>query len=308
MKLLEQLCRIPGTSGDERKIRDFLIQYFQENAFRFRQPPILHFGKGFQDSLLVIFGRPKQTYFAHLDTIGFTSRYDNHLVPIGGPDGKNGDILVFESEGKTKECRLVADEEDELLLVDFPQILIPGTTLTYKPDFKLEGDWIKSPYLDNRLGVWALLQLAERVENVAFAFTTYEEHGGGTAGLLARKLYLDHSISEVLVTDVTWSTNGVIPGKGPVVSLRDSRIPRKVYVDGIRKKLEEKNFQYQIEVEGTGGSDGREIQSLPFPIDWCFVGPASENPHSSLEWVKKSDAESFVDMLEILSKGITELD
>ncbi|HRH36003.1 MAG TPA: M20/M25/M40 family metallo-hydrolase [Catalimonadaceae bacterium] len=303
MKLLEQLCRIPGTSGDEKQIRDFLIQYFQENAFRFRQPPVLHFGKGFQDSLLVVFGHPKQAYFAHLDTIGYTAQYDNHLVPIGGPDGKNGDLLVFEIEDKTRECRLVEDE-DELLLVDYSKTILPGTTLRYKPTFKLDGDWIKSPYLDNRLGVWALLQLAERVENVAFAFTTYEEHGGGTAGLLARKLYLDHSVSQVLVTDVTWSTKGVFPGKGPVVSLRDSRIPRKSYSDAIRQHLTEKQFSFQLEVEGGGGSDGREIQNLPFPIDWCFVGPPSENPHSSLEWVHRSDAEAFVDMLEILSTGV----
>lgn len=304
MKLLEILCSIPGTSGDECRIRDFLIQYFQENEKSFKQKPVLYYGKGYQDNLLVVFGHPKQAFFAHMDTVGYTVRYDNHVIPIGGPAGKTGDVLVFETMGREFETRLVNEEDEDLCLVDFEKPISPGTTLTYKPDFHLDKTWIKSPYLDNRLGIWALLKIAPEVENVAFAFTTYEEHGGGAAGLLARLLYLDFGISQVIVNDITWITTGVHPGKGPVVSLRDSRIPRKSYIDSIRKLLSSHHFQFQLEVEAGGGSDGREIQHLPFPIDWCFVGPPSENPHSSKEGVKKSDAEAFVEMLRILSKGV----
>lgn len=308
MELLKQLCEIPATSGDESGLRNWLIRYFKENQHRFKQPPLLFYGPGYQDNLLVIFGHPRQSYFAHMDTVGYMVRYGNHVIPIGGPDGKNGDLMVFDLKGKKKECRLVADDEEELLMVDYAKTILPGTTITYGPNFILEKGWIKSPYLDNRLGIWALLQLAERVENVAFSFTTYEEHGGGGAGFLARKLFLDYGMTQAIIADVTWSTRGVFPGHGPVVSLRDSRIPRRKFTNAIRQTLDLKGFKYQLEVEAAGGSDGREIQHLPFSIDWCFVGPPSENPHSAQEWVKQSDAEAFVEMLELLSEGIPELD
>jgi putative aminopeptidase FrvX len=55
---------------------------------------------------------------------------------------------------------------------------------------------------------------------------------------------------------------------------------------------------FQLEVEFYGGSDGKEIQNLPYPIDWCFIGPPSDNPHSSLETVHKEDVTGFVQMLK----------
>lgn len=304
MELLASLCRIAGTSGDESRVLRFLIDYFTNNKNQFRQPPNLYYGPGYQDNLLVIFGKPRIGFFAHMDTVGYMVRYDNHVVPIGGPDGKTGDILVFDNQGKEGLCRLICDEAADLLLVDYPQILPPGTLLTYKDDFHIEKCWIKSPYLDNRLGIWACLSIASEVENVAFGFTTYEEHGGGGAGILARKLFLEYGLDKVIVTDVTWSTNGVFPGMGPVVSLRDSRIPRRKFVNQILKVLEDNQLSFQLEVESTGGSDGREIQHLPYPIDWCFVGPPSEHPHSSIEWVKPEDAHQFVHMLKLLAGGL----
>lgn len=307
MELLASLCSITGTSGDESRVLQFLVDYFTNGNKQFRQQPKLFFGPGYQDNFLVVFGQPKVGFFAHMDTVGYMVRYDNHVVPIGGPDGKTGDLLVFNHSGREALCRLVCDEAADLLLVDYPQTLLPGTILTYKDDFHIEKGWIKSPYLDNRLGIWACLQIASEVENVAFGFTTYEEHGGGGAGILARKLFLDYGLTQFLVTDITWSTKGVFPGMGPVVSLRDSRIPRKRFVDSIRQLLDRQDFTYQLEVESVGGSDGREIQNLPFPLDWCFVGPPSEHPHAALEWVKVSDAEAFVKMLSLLAEGFNRL-
>ena len=302
MELLKKLCNIPGTSGAEKAVTDFLLQFINKEKKDWKQEPEIWVGEGFQDNLVLIFGKPKVAFYAHLDTVGYTVRYDNYVIPIGGTDGRTGDSLVFEKEGKTLETRLVCEEENDLYLVDAHLPITPGTTLTYKPNFILENEYIKSPYLDDRLGVWALLQMAAEAENLALVFTTYEEHGGGAAGYIARLLFEKHKVSKSIITDVTWVTNGVHFGKGPAISLRDSRIPRKAFVDEIRQLAKKAGIPFQLEVESHGGSDGKEIQNLPYPIDWVFVGPPTENPHTALETVHKTDVDLFVKLLLVLAR------
>lgn len=308
MELLKQLCALPGTSGDEARIRDFVLARVIEKTGDFAGPHDLWYGEGFQDNLVVIFGSPKTAYYAHMDTTGYTCRYDNYVIPIGGTDGKTGDTLQYHKEGKWLETKLItgAGEEDNLLMVDARDPIAPGTTLTYKADFRLTDETVESPYLDNRLGVWALLQLIDaaltkELRNVAFVFTTFEEHGGGAAGMLARKLYKEYKTDRAIITDITWATEGVFLGKGPAISLRDSRIPRRAFVESILQKANASGIPYQREVEYHGGSDGREIQNLPYPIDWIFIGPPSANQHSSLETVHRRDVGAFLDLLKVVS-------
>lgn len=301
MQLLENLCAIPGTSGDETLVRDFLIGYFTDPARPWKQQPELKWGKGYKDNLLVIFGKPKRAFYAHMDTVGYTVRYDNYVVPIGGIDSHSGDILVYNLGGKQAETKLIQGVADDQVLVDSLVPIPAGTTLTYKPDFQIENDLLTSPYLDNRLAIWALLQISDGVEDCAFAFTSFEEHGGGGAGMLARMLYEAYGTDEAIIADITWATEGVFLGKGPAISLRDSRIPRKAYVDAIKSELVAAGLEFQLEVEYQGGSDGREIQNQPLPIDWCFIGPPSENQHSAHETVDLRDVDGFVRALRALA-------
>ena len=64
MKLLEELVAIRSASGDEGNMRDFLVDYVQSNKANWKVQPTLHFGDGFQDALVLIFGQPKTAIFA----------------------------------------------------------------------------------------------------------------------------------------------------------------------------------------------------------------------------------------------------
>jgi di/tripeptidase len=57
-------------------------------------------------------------------------------------------------------------------------------------------------------------------------------------------------------------------------------------------------------VEGTGGSDGKEIQASPYPIDWCFIGAAELNVHSPDEKVMKFDIECMRKLYAYLMKKL----
>lgn len=302
--LLRELCAIPGTSGDEAAVRDFILDYVARRKGDWKYQPEIFSGDGFQDNLILVFGKPRTAVYAHMDTVGYTVRYDNYLVSIGSPEGSSGDQLVFTENGIVHSTSLIAASKKNPALIDFPRPLEAGTTLTYKPSFQTDAAFIHSPYLDNRLGIWALLQLAPIAENTAIVFTSWEEHGGGAAAYLARFLLEKFGTSQALIADVTWSTEGVLPGKGPVISLRDSRIPRRSFTRKIRQVLEEKKLPFQLEVEAYGGSDGTELQQSPYPLDWCFIGPPSENPHTSKESVHISDARNFVQVLSAVLSGI----
>jgi len=146
------------------------------------------------------------------------------------------------------------------------------------------------------------LRLCENLENGVVVFSTYEEHGGGSMPFLLKFIYENWRISQALVSDITWVTDGVSHHGGVAISIRDRYIPRKVFIDRIIALALESGIDYQLEVEGHGGSDGREIQFSPYPIDWCFIGAPEDNVHSPHEKVSLHDLECMLAMYRYLMK------
>ena len=99
-------------------------------------------------------------------------------------------------------------------------------------------------------------------------------------------------------------TEGVHHGQGVVISLRDKNIPRKVFVDKVVLLAEESGIPYQLEVEGAGSSDGREVQQSPYPIDWCFIGAPEDHVHSPDEKVHLKDIDAMIHMYQYLMKAL----
>ena len=110
MKLLEQLIDISSPAGDERAMRDFIISYVKSHQDSWKSKPELLYGDGFMDNLILVFGKPRTAIFAHMDTTGFTVRYQDQLVPIGGPDTQTGYELVGRDAMGFIQCQLREDE------------------------------------------------------------------------------------------------------------------------------------------------------------------------------------------------------
>ena len=217
MKLLEKLCAVPAPAGNERPLRDFLLDHLQTHQHTWRVQPTVVADDSLQDCMIWVFGQPRTAIFAHMDSIGFTVRYDNHLVPIGGPETRNGDRLVGRDAQGPIETRLVTDGDGELLCVDFPRPIAPGTELTFRPHFRETADYVQCCYLDNRLGVWNALRVAETLTDGAICFSCWEEHGGGSVAYLVRYLHERYQLRQALVSDITWVTEGVRPGRGVAI-------------------------------------------------------------------------------------------
>ncbi|MBK9478564.1 MAG: M20/M25/M40 family metallo-hydrolase [Bacteroidetes bacterium] len=302
MKLLKEMCAIHAPSGNEVAMTEFLISYIKKHKKNWKvQPKILH-GKGFQDCIVLVFGKPRTAVFAHIDSIGFTVRYGKELIKIGGPRTENGWKLVGEDSKGKIECTLKVS--DDKLSYSYKRDIDRGTMLTFKPEWREDKNFVQCCYMDNRLGVWNALQLAETLENGIIAFSCWEETGGGSVEYLAKLIYEKYKVAQAIISDITWVTPGVPHGDGCVISLRDSGLPRRSYVNRIIAIAKKSKLTYQLEVEGTGGSDGNVLQRSAYPFDWCFVGAPEDFVHTPNEKVHKKDIQSMVNLYKALLKSL----
>lgn len=265
--------------------------------------PEIYEGEDFQDCIVLKFGKPRTAIFAHMDSIGFTVRYFNQLLPIGSPDAEMGAKLVGSDSVGQIECELEYDKENHAFY-KFGRQIDRGTDLTYKVNFRETKTYVQSAYLDNRLGIYNALMVAEKLKDGVIVFSCWEEHGGGSVPYLAKFIYDEWKIRNTLVSDITWVSDGVEPGKGVAISMRDRNLPRRSYVDQIIAIARKRKVDHQLEVEGMGSSDGRELQLAPYPFNWCFVGAPEQNPHTPDEKVHKHDIKTMIELYGWLMKDL----
>lgn len=302
MELLKKMCEIHAPSGEEATMKEFILEYIENNKNNWKVKPKLHYGKGFQDNLIMVFGKPTTAIFAHLDSIGFTVKYNNEIVKIGGPVTDDGIVLVGEDSIGKIEGKVI--NKGDKIYIDYPRTIDRGTSLVFKMNFRENKDYVQSCYLDNRLGVFNALELSRTLENGIIVFSTWEEHGGGSVGYLGKFIHDKYGVYQALISDITWVTEGVKHGEGCVISLRDSAIPRKSYIDKIINIAEKSEVLFQLEVESSGGSDGNSLQKSDYPWDWCFIGAPENNVHSPDEKVHKKDIQSMLLLYKVLMEKL----
>jgi len=302
--LLKDLQAIHAPAGNEAPLRDFVIDYVEKNKANWKVQPDLVYGDGFQDCLILRFGNPRTAIFAHMDSIGFTVRYGKELIKLGGPRLISGTQLVGEDSKGAIEAELVVNEDNTKTSYKLNREIDRGTNLTFKPNWRDDGDYIQNCYMDNRLGMWNALKVAETLEDGVIVFSCWEETGGGSVGYLGKYIYEKWGVRQALISDITWVTEGVPHGEGVAISMRDSGIPRKSYVRKIIDIATRNKIKFQLEVEDSGGSDGNGLQKSSYPFDWCFIGAPENHVHTPDEKVHKVDVAEMVKLYEVLMKEL----
>lgn len=318
MHLLQSLCEVFSPSGNESEMKDFLVNYVEQNQHSWKVQPEIITDESLQDCLILKFGKPRTAILAHMDTVGFTVRYQDQLVPIGGPATKNGyelvgkdrlgpvfcELLVTEKNAECRPAECRPKDKKKQLSYKFARGIERGTELVFECKFKETKKYIQSSYLDNRLGIYNSLRVAETLEHGIIAFTCWEEHGGGSVPFISKYIYEHYGVRQYLISDITWVTDGVLHGEGVAVSMRDRNIPRRSYINQIINLAEESGVPFQLEVEGEGSSDGRELQIAPYPFDWCFIGAPIANAHTPQEKVHKNDLACMTELYQYLMKKL----
>ena len=307
MKLLKQMCSIHAPSGNEGKMKEFILAYLSENSKNFKVIPQIIEGEEIQDCIILKFGNPKAAVFAHIDSIGFTVRYNKELIKIGGPrTNDNYQLIGNDSNGPIEAGMMVIEDEkgNKRFEYVYEREIERGTELVFKPDWREDENYVQCCYMDNRLGVYNALKLAESIEDGVICFSCWEEVGGGSVGYLGKYIYERWGVKNALISDITWVTEGVKHGLGVAISIRDSGLPRRSYINKIIELAKESKIPFQIEVESSGGSDGNQLQTSPYPFNWCFIGAPENHVHSPDEKVHKKDIQAMLDIYKYLMKHL----
>lgn len=335
LKLLKELCMLNGTSGDEKKVRDFIISRLPEDcAYTV-------------DALgnLIVEKKGKRTpknkvaLFAHMDEVGFIVTYITddgfvHIAPVGGIDdsalfGKKLTVNSINGAAGGKAMhQCTADElknipKIEDVSVDFgfenkeqaEKEISLGDFAYFKSDFTEFGDgFIKSKALDDRIGVAAMLELLNEKSEINYTcvFTVQEEIGTRGATVSAYTVKPDYAV--VLET----TTASDIPdtpehkkvckvGGGAVVSFMDRGT---VYNRSIYKKafeLAENNaIPCQTKTVVAGGNDASAIHKSAGGIKTIAVSVPCRYIHSPSSVCKISDIESVFALAKLLLKELSD--
>ena len=307
MELLKQMCSIHAPSGNEGNMKEFILDYLKENNKNFKVNPQIIQGEEIQDCIILKFGNPKVAVFAHMDSIGFTVRYNKELIKIGGPRTNDEfELIGKDSQGPIEAGMMVIEDEkgNQSYEYVFDREIDRGTELVFKANWREDRNYVQCCYMDNRLGVYNALKLCETLENGIICFSCWEEVGGGSVGYLGKYIYERWGVNNALISDITWVTEGVKHGNGVAISVRDSGIPRRSYINKIIELAKKSEIPFQLEVESSGGSDGNQLQKSAYPFNWCFIGAPENFVHSPNEKVHKRDIKAMLDLYKYLMKHL----
>lgn len=335
--MLKELCLINGTSGDEGKVRDYIItqikdycEYSVDNM-----GSIIAYKKGKK--------APKQkiSINAHMDEVGFivTGITDDgylRFTSVGGIDSRVClDRIV--TVGKKAVKGVIGDKAFHLLSSDekgncpsFDDLLIDigaiskdeaeqyvslGDFAYFDCDYvELGNGYIKAKALDDRIGCMLMIELikSELEYDTVFCFNVQEEVG--LRGSKCTSYAVDADIAIVLESTTAADLDGVsganrvcVLGDGPVISFMDNRTiyDRELFELGFTV-AKENNIPAQTKTAVAGGNDAGAIQTSGDGARVMAISLPTRYIHSGASVVKASDIDETRRLLKALLPKLTD--
>lgn len=335
MKLLERLCKCDGISGDEREVRELIIEEIKPYADRITVDNlgnlIVHKqGKNRAKSKLML--------SAHMDEVGLmvtdiTSDGYLKFDEVGGIDrrvllGKsvtvgnnkiNGVIGVKpihlckgEETGRIPELSdmyidIGADSKENTL-----NYIKYGDSINFVSDFIVTSDSITSKALDDRFGCLVLIELikSELEYDMDFAFVVQEEVG--LRGAKVAAFTVDPEFALVIETTTAADVPEIDVNKqvcnlsdGAVISVMDRRtIYDKEMIALAFDCAEKSDIKAQYKRAVAGGNDSGVIHSSRSGVRTLAVSLPCRYLHSPNCVVNKQDCVNMIELVSTLAKNI----
>ena len=324
---LKALCTLDGISGDESKVRDYIISKIKDKC-EYRIDPmgnLIAFRKGRK--------KPKNKVMlsAHMDEVGFICTYicDNGFIKfinVGGVDPKVavGRAVKIGEKGingviGNKAVHLCNDDEEKTapkldkLYIDIgaekkedaEKYVSIGDCVYFVSDFVEFGeDKIKAKAIDDRFGCAIMLKMieSELEYDTHFAFLVQEEVGCRGAGAAAFAIRPDYAV--VLEATTASDISGVsdedrvcVQGKGAVVSFMDrSTVYNRDMFKGAFAIAKEKNIPVQPKTTVAGGNDASAIHKACSGVYTIAVSLPCRYIHSGTSVGDKKDMQACYDL------------
>ena len=335
--MLKELCLINGTSGDEGKVRDYIItqikdycEYSVDNM-----GSIIAYKKGKKTPA------QKISINAHMDEVGFivTGITDDgylRFTSVGGIDSRVcldrivtvGKKAVKGVIGDKAFHLLSSDEKDRCpsfddLLIDIgatskdeaEQYVSLGDFAYFDCDYvELGNGYIKAKALDDRIGCMLMIELikSELEYDTVFCFNVQEEVG--LRGSKCTSYAVDADIAIVLESTTAADLDGVsganrvcVLGDGPVISFMDNRTiyDRELFELGFTV-AKENNIPAQTKTAVAGGNDAGAIQTSGDGARVMAISLPTRYIHSGASVVKASDIDETRRLLKALLPKLTD--
>lgn len=333
LDMLRDLCLTNGISGDEGKVRDYIISKIKDKCTYEIDPMgnILAFKKGKNTP------KNKVMLSAHMDEVGFIVTYicDNGFLKftnVGGIDSKVavgravtvGDNAVKGVIGNKVVHLCSGDEEktapklDKLYIdigvkdkAEAEKYVSLGDSVYFVSDFVEFGDSkIKAKAIDDRFGCAIMLKMieSELEYDTHFAFLVQEEVGCRGGGAAVFSIRPDYAI--VLEATTASDISGVadedrvcVQGNGAVVSFMDrSTVYNRDMFKGAFKLAMEKNIAIQAKTTVAGGNDASAIHKACSGVYTIAVSLPCRYIHSGTSVGDKRDMQSCYDLAVALSE------
>ncbi len=332
--MLKDLCLINGTSGDEGRVRDYIItqikdycEYTVDNM-----GSIIAFKKGKKTPA------KKISINAHMDEVGFivTGITDDgylRFASVGGIDSRVcldrivsvGENSVIGVIGDKAFHLLSSDEKDNCpgfddLLIDIgatskdeaEKYVTLGDFAYFESDYAEFGNgYIKAKALDDRIGCMLMIELIQNglEYDTTFCFNVQEEVG--LRGSKCTAFAVDADIAVVLESTTAADLNGVsgadrvcVLGDGPVISFMDNRTiyDRELFELGFAV-AKQNDIPVQTKTAVAGGNDAGAIQTSGDGVRVMAISLPTRYIHSGASVVKSSDIDDTRRLLkELLPK------
>lgn len=309
-KILRDLIYRHSTPGDEGDVMSLMRGKWESEGWCVRElggKALVARSPGWRD------GRPSVLICAHADSPGYiiqslVSDNEGNAIALGGPHLRRSEkaVSIKARDGRVFRGKIRSSAGGERFTVSSVDTLERGGRICWRPFFQESGDYITTPFLDNRIGCFILHCLSEHAWNcnVELAVTGTEEFLGFGAAALAANVKPDL----VLVLDVTYVDNEqhVLFGQGPVVTVCDKSIalsPQQVNAlfelcGRWGLPLQDEYYDYSGTDAVAFGRAGHTCPVLPLLVP-------TEGSHSSREKLCKADVLS---LMELLTKIVENLD
>lgn len=330
--LLEELCKIPGTSGFEHRIRNYVYEQIKDLVDEVQTDNLgnlyaIKRGKSSKKLMLA----------AHLDEIGFmVTHIDDrgfiYFHTLGGFDPKtltaqrvlihgkkdvigvmcSKPIHVMTADERNKTTKITdffidtgMSKEEVLALISI------GDPITRERDFIQMGDSCFScKSLDNRIAVFIQIEALRALKDKEIpydlyaVFTVQEEVGLRGANVSALKVQPDFAIA--IDTTIAYDIPGAAAhenvtklGEGTAIKIYDSGTICDTRMVAFLKEAANRNqIKWQPEILVGGGTDTAGLQRMvPGGSIAGAISIPTRNLHQVVEMVHREDIRASIDLL-----------
>lgn len=318
-EMLKRLTAAHSPSGNEKQISSLITEYCSPYADEITTDVMgnlfVH-KKGSGKKIMVS---------AHMDSLGLVVTYiDNdgyvRLYDLGGirlvtlPGTRvrfeNGAVgaVFLDGSVKASEAKITdmyidigasgKEEAEKMVSV--------GDTAVYDTPCECVGSLIVSPYLDNRIGCYVLIQslmnLSDTDNDCWFVFSTQEEIGIRGAKTAAYTVDPDMAIA-VDVAGV-YDTPGcetkadTAIGKGPIIKLMDrSVLCHSDIISSMKECAQALDVSCQLDAQLAGGTDAGAIHITRGGVPTGILSIPTRYIHTPSEMINESDVDGCVKIL-----------